>query len=67
VECKPKVIPVIIGVTGITSKAFRKYVSYIQGNHEVKNLQNTAIFGTAHIIPKCSRRDTMESTQELAI
>jgi hypothetical protein len=29
------------------SKSFRKYVSNIPGNHEVKELQNTAIFGTA--------------------
>jgi len=33
---KPKVIPVIIGATGIISKSFRKYVSNIPGKHEVK-------------------------------
>ena len=48
---KTKVIPVIIGVTGTTSKSFRKYVSDIPGNHdEVKELQKTAILGTAHIL-----------------
>ena len=34
---KTKVIPVIIGATGTISKTFRKYVSNIPGNHEVKN------------------------------
>ena len=45
-------IPVIIGVTGTTLKAFRKYVSNIPGNHEVKELQKTAILGTVHILRK---------------
>jgi len=31
-----EVIPVIIGTTGTISKSFRKYVSNIPGNHEVK-------------------------------
>ena len=43
-----KAIPVIIGATGIISKSFRKYVSNIPGNHEVKELQKIAILGTAH-------------------
>ena len=47
-----KVIPVIIGATGTISKSFRKYVSNIPGNHEVKELQKTAILGTAHILRK---------------
>ena len=45
---KPKVISVIIGATGTISKSFRKYVSNIPGKHEVKELQKTAILGTAH-------------------
>ena len=49
---KPKVIPVIIGATGTISKTFRKYVSNIPGNHEVKELQKTAMLGTAHILRK---------------
>jgi hypothetical protein len=49
---KTKVIPVIIGANGTISKSFRKYVSNIPGNHEVKELQKTAIFGTAHILRK---------------
>ena len=47
-----KVIPVIIEATGTISKSFRKYVSNIPGNHEVKELQKTAILGTAHILRK---------------
>jgi len=43
---KTKVIPVIIGAT------FNKYVSNIPGNHEVKELQKTAIMDTAHILRK---------------
>ena len=49
---KTEVIPVIIGATGTISKSFRKYVSNIPGNHEVKELQKTAILGTAHILRK---------------
>jgi len=49
---KTKVIPVIIGATGTISKSFRKYVSNIPGNHEIKELQKTAIFGTAHTLRK---------------
>jgi hypothetical protein len=47
---KPKVISVITGATGTISKSFRKYVSNIPGHHEVKELQKTAILGTAHIL-----------------
>ena len=46
---KTKVIPVVTGATGTISKTFRKYVTNIPGNHEVKELQKTAILGTAHI------------------
>jgi len=49
---KTKVIPVIIGATGTISKSFRKYVSNIPGKHEFKELQKTAILGTAHILRK---------------
>ena len=49
---KTKVIPVIRGATGTISKAFRKYLSNTPGKHEVKELQKTAILGTAHILRK---------------
>jgi len=49
---KTEVIAVIIGATGTISKSFRKYVSNIPGKHEVRELQKTAILGTAHILRK---------------
>jgi len=49
---KTRVIPVIIGATGTISKSFRKYVSNIPGKYEVKELQGTAMLGTAHILRK---------------
>jgi hypothetical protein len=45
-------IPVITGATGTISVSFRKYVSDIPGNHDFKELQETAIMGTAHILRK---------------
>jgi len=49
---KTDVIPVIIGATGTIPKSLKKYVSNITGKHEVKELQKTAILGTAHILRK---------------
>ena len=49
---KTKVIPVITGATVTISKSFRKYVSNIPGKHEVKELQKTAVLGTAHTLRK---------------
>jgi len=51
-KVKTRVIPVIIVATGTISKSFRKYINNIPGNHEVKDLQKTAILGTAHILQK---------------
>jgi hypothetical protein len=45
---KTKVIPVIIGAIGTISKSLRQYLSNIPGNHEIKELQITAILVTAH-------------------
>jgi hypothetical protein len=47
-----RVTPVIIGATGTIYNSFRKYVSDIPGNHDVKELQKTAILGTAHMLRK---------------
>jgi len=49
---KAKLIPVIIGATGTISKSIRQYQSNIQGKHEIKDLQKTAILGTAHVLRK---------------
>ena len=51
-KVKTRVISVIIGATGTISKSFRKFISYIPGNHEFRELQKTAILGTAHILRK---------------
>jgi hypothetical protein len=45
-----KVTPAKIGATGTISKSFRKYLSSISGKHDIKQLQKTAIMGTAHIL-----------------
>jgi hypothetical protein len=44
---KTNVITVKIGATGTISKSFRRYLK-----HDVKELQQTAILGTAHILRK---------------
>jgi hypothetical protein len=49
---KTKVIPVIIAATGTISKSLKKYVSGIPGKQDVKELQKTAILGTAYILQK---------------
>jgi hypothetical protein len=47
---KTKVAPVIIGATGTISKSFRRYLSSVPGQHDIKELQKTAILGTAHTL-----------------
>jgi hypothetical protein len=42
----------VIGAIGTIPKSFRKYPSTIPGKHEIKELQTTAIFGSAHIMRK---------------
>jgi hypothetical protein len=49
---KTKVTPVIIGATGTISKFFRKYLSSVPGKHDIKELQKTAVLGTAHTLRK---------------
>jgi hypothetical protein len=46
---KAKVIPVITGATGTIAISLRPYLSDIPGKHEIKELQKTAMLGTAHI------------------
>jgi hypothetical protein len=45
-------MPLIIGATATISKSLRKYLSSIPGKHDMKELQKTAILGTAHILRK---------------
>jgi hypothetical protein len=42
---KARVIPVVIGATGAISKSFRKYVSNIPGNHDVKGTTENSHIG----------------------
>jgi hypothetical protein len=49
VECEKKVITIIPEETGTISESVRKYLSNILGKHDSKELQKTAIMGTAHI------------------
>jgi hypothetical protein len=49
---KTKVTPVIIGAMGTISKSFRQYLSSIPGKHNIKELQKTAVLGTAHVLQK---------------
>jgi hypothetical protein len=42
---KARVIPVVIGATGTISKSFRKYVSNIPGNHDVKGTTENSHIG----------------------
>ena len=51
-KVKAKVTPVIIGVTGTITKSLRQYLSNIPEKQEIKELQKTAISGTAHTIRK---------------
>jgi hypothetical protein len=47
---KTQVTPVITGATGTISKSFRKYLSSVPGKHDIKELQKTAVLGTAHTL-----------------
>jgi hypothetical protein len=47
-----KLIPLILGATGTTAKSFRHYLSNVPGEHEIKELQRTAISGNLHILRK---------------
>jgi hypothetical protein len=47
---KAKVKPIIIAATGTISKSFRKYLISVPGKQGIKELQKTAILGTAHTL-----------------
>ena len=47
---KAKVIPVTRRVNGTISKSLRQYLSDVPRKHKIKELQTTAILGTAHIL-----------------
>ena len=47
-KVKTRMIPVIIGSTGTISKSFRKYISNIPGNHEVKDYYRKQPYWALH-------------------
>ena len=49
---KCKIIPVIIGATGIVTKVLRKNLKIITGKRSLVSLQKTAILGPSHMIRK---------------
>jgi len=55
---KCKIVPVIIGVTGIATEGSRKNVEAVPGKRSVDAPQKTAIFGTSHIIRKVLQCET---------
>ena len=44
------IITIIIIINATTSKSLTQYLSNTPGKNEIKELQKTAIFGTAHIL-----------------
>jgi len=49
---KAKLIPVITGANGNISTSFTQYLGNIEGKHEIKVLQKTAMMGTAYLLQK---------------
>jgi hypothetical protein len=47
-----KAILVTIGATGVISESFTKYLRNPSAKHEIKELQKTAILGTANTLRK---------------
>ena len=47
-----EVIPVISGATGKVDKTLKKFLCRIPGQHNIYNLQRSAILSTAHILRK---------------
>jgi hypothetical protein len=49
---RAKVIPVITGATETISKSPRQYLNNVLRKDKIKELQKTAILGTAHVLRK---------------
>ena len=52
------IIPVIIGLTGLVTKGFKKNLEAIPGKHSIDSLEKTAILGTSHTIWKVMQSET---------
>ena len=46
------IIPVIIGATGLMKKNFKKYLASIPGEPSAREIQTTALKGTARILKR---------------
>jgi hypothetical protein len=57
-KMKWKVIPVIIGATGIVTKSLKTNLEAIPGKHSTDALQETAVLVTSHIIRKLQHSET---------
>jgi hypothetical protein len=44
---EPKVVPVIIGFTGIVTRSSNKNLKAVPGKHSIDSLQKTAVLGTS--------------------
>jgi len=55
---KCKVVPVIIGATGVAAKGLKTNLEAIPGKHSVDFLEKTAILGTSQIIWQVLRAET---------
>jgi hypothetical protein len=55
---KCKIVPVIVGTTGIVTHGSRKNVEAVPGKRSVDSLQKTAVRGTSHIIRKVLQSET---------
>jgi hypothetical protein len=49
---KANVIPATTGATETISESLRQYLSNVPEKHEIKEMQKSAIFGTAHTLRK---------------
>ena len=58
VYLKCMIIPVIIGLTGLVKKGFKKNLEAIPGKHSIDSLEKTAILGTSHTIWKVMQSET---------
>jgi hypothetical protein len=49
---KCRIVPGIIGATGMVARSLRKNLEAVPGKHSIDSLQKTAVLGTSHIIRK---------------
>jgi len=67
VDVKTNVTPVIIRATGTISKSLREYLSNMPGEHEIKEIQKTAVLGTAHVLRRVLKKHRTYFTGEMTL